>query len=359
MAFTDYTIAELTPEALAAVLRRRPGWEALTVTTVESQPVGTGQMASSYRLTLGYAGDSGSAPDTLIAKISSTDETSWQMAVATGAYEREVRYYQHLSGLAATRTPECYFAEIADDRCGFALLLEDMGPADTIDQISGCTADQADLALGQAAALHGSSWAHAALRDNDWLPAQGAWAKLADAIPHITPMLLDRFGAHLRPEHIPVVEQLGDHVSAWLETLTEHRSLWHGDCRLDNLLFGAQAGATPIAVVDWQSVASGPGVIDVSYFLGNSMTEDHRAEHERELVGEYHRRLLSHGVQGYSADRCWLEYRAHAVFGLMLTVPVSLGVQATERGDKMFAAMATRAAAQILENESYTALKCL
>lgn len=39
------------------------------------------------------------------------------------------------------------------------------------------------------------------------------------------------------------------------------------------------------------------------------------------------------------------------------TAPIR--VQATERRDEMFAAMATRSAAQILENESYTALKCL
>ncbi|CAJ1499120.1 oxidoreductase family protein [[Mycobacterium] burgundiense] len=359
MAFTDYTLAELTPESLTTTLRRRPDWASVTVTEVDATPVGTGQMANSYRLTLTYADDTDVAPATMIAKISSTDETSRQMAIATGAYQREVFYYQHLSGLCAARAPESYFAEIADDRCGFILLLEDMGPAEMVDQITGCSADQADLALTQAAALHGSSWAHPALREHEWLPGQQAWTQLGGSIPQITGMWLERFGNHLDPEHVSVVQQLGDHVPAWLATLGEHRCLWHGDFRLDNLLFAAQGGATPIAVVDWQSVAAAPGIIDVSYFIGNSMTEADRAEHERDLVTEYHRRLLSYGVEGYSADKCWLEYQAHALYGLVLTIPVSLGVQATDRGDKMFAAMASRAAEQIRANDSYSAIKAL
>lgn len=359
MAFTDYTLAELTAQTLTTMLRQRPHWASVTVTDLQAEPVGTGQMANSYRVTPTYTEGADTAPITFIAKISSTDETSRALAISTGAYQREVFYYQHLAGLSAARAPECYFAEIADDRCGFILLLEDMGPAQMVDQITGCSADQADLALGQAAALHGSTWAHPKLREHGWLPSQQEWSQLGGTIPQVTGMWLERFGNHLQPEHISIVEQLGDHFPAWLATLGEHRCLWHGDFRLDNLLFAAQGGATPIAVVDWQSVAAAPGIIDVSYFLGNSLTETDRAEHERDLVTEYHRRLLSHGVQGYSAQQCWLEYQAHSLYGLVLTVPVSLGVQTTERGDKMFAAMASRAAEQIRANNGYSAIKAL
>lgn len=52
----------------------------------------------------------------------------------------------------------CTGAEFAVDDVSFIALLEDLGPAGTLEQIGGCTADQASLALGQAAALHGSSW---------------------------------------------------------------------------------------------------------------------------------------------------------------------------------------------------------
>jgi hypothetical protein len=50
---------------------------------------------------------------------------------------------------------------------------------------------------------------------------------------------------------------------------------------------------------------------------------------------------------------------SHALFGLVLTIPVSLGVEQTDRGDAMFGTMARRAADQILSNESYSALAAI
>ena len=359
MPFTDYRVTELTPENVTAMLRSQPRWRDVVVADVDCAPVGTGQMANSYRLKLTYAQSTEDAPSTVVAKISSTDPASRQLAAASAAYQREVFFYQRLAGVAQIRTPQCYFAEIADDLLGFILLLEDMGPAQMVDQLTGCTPDQADLALAQAALLHGPSWAHSCLREQKWLPVVDLWHSLAGSIPHITGVWLDRFAAHLRPEHVPVVEKLPPQIDRWLKTVGDFRSLWHGDFRLDNMLFDAQDGRTPIAVVDWQSTSTGPGIADVSYFLGNSMIEDDRAKYERELLGEYHRRLVANGVENYSAAQCWLEYRAHALYGLILTIPVSLGVETTERGDKMFAAMADRAAHQIVVNDSYAALQAL
>jgi aminoglycoside/choline kinase family phosphotransferase len=351
------TIAELTPEHLTAMLQTSlPGARDIAVTAVDAEPVGTGQMANSYRLRLSYANAGECGPRTVIAKLSSTNPTSQQMAASTGAYLREVRFYQQLTALTAVRAPRCYFAEISDDQLSFVLLLEDMGPAKMVEQLGGCTADEAALSLEQAAALHGPSWQHPNLPAHDWLPVESVWNALGQSIPHIATAWLDRFGAGLAAEQVAVVQRLGAEVPRWLSTLTDHRTLWHGDFRLDNLLFNAQGGGVPIAVVDWQSVAAAPGIIDVSYFLGNSLPTEARLTHERELVAEYHRQLLSYGVPNYSAKQCWDEYRAHAVYGLVLTIPVSMGVQRTERGDRMFAAMARRAADQLIALDSFAAL---
>jgi aminoglycoside/choline kinase family phosphotransferase len=354
MTIATRTVAQLTPEDLTVMLRA--SLPEITVTAVEAQPVGTGQMADSYRLSLTYADADKRGPRTVIAKLSSTDRASQQMAASTGAYLREVRFYQQLSALAAARAPRCHFAEISNDKLAFVLLLEDMGPAKMVDQLGGCSADEAALALEQAAALHGPSWHHRELHAHDWLPVESVWSALGQSIPQIAVAWLERFGSHLAAEHVAVVERLGAEVPRWLATLADHRTLWHGDFRLDNLLFEAQGGAVPIAVVDWQSVAAAPGIIDVSYFMGNSLTTEARLAHERDLVAQYHQQLLSYGVANYSAQQCWDEYRAHALYGLVLTIPVSMGVQRTDRGDEMFAAMARRAADQIIALESFAAL---
>lgn len=354
----ENTVESLTPQRLTAMLRNSGRFPDVTVGEVTASPIGTGQMAASYRLELGYASSVPDAPACVVAKVASTDEASRQMAAATGAYRREVLFYQQLAEQVRTRTPECLYADIAEDGVSFVALLEDLGPAKTVEQIGGCTADQAALALGQAAALHGSSWQQGYLAE-EWLPAEPVWDMLGSAIPAVAAPWLDRFGAYLDPEHIVAVNRLADEVGAWLATLRHHRTLWHGDFRLDNLLFDAQGGAVPVAVVDWQSVAAAPGVIDVSYFLGTSMTQAEREKHERDLVAEYHEQLSSYGVANYSLEECWQEYRAHALFALVLTIPVSMGVQATERGDAMFGAMARRAADQIIANDSFEALRTL
>jgi aminoglycoside/choline kinase family phosphotransferase len=355
---TAYTAESITAQSVTSMLQASGRFPGATVEDLVISPIGTGQMAASYRLELRYATPSGDAPATVVAKVASTDEASRQMAAATAAYPREVSFYQRLANRVETRTPDCFYADIADDGVSFVVLLEDLGPATTLEQIGGCTADQASLALGQAAALHGSSWRRDYLGE-DWLPAEPVWGMLGAAIPEVTAPWLDRFGEYLDAEHVSAVTSLAADVGTWLETLRNHRTLWHGDFRLDNLLFDARGGSVPVAVVDWQSVATAPGVIDVSYFLGNSMTEADRAVHERDLVTEYHDRLIAYGVQNYSFEECWREYRAHALFGLVLTIPVSMSVQTTERGDAMFGAMARRAAEQIIANDSFEALRSL
>lgn len=354
----EYTAESLTPESVTSMLRASGRYGDIVVSDLTASPIGTGQMAASYRLELTYARPVEHAPASVVAKVASFDEASRQMAAATAAYRREVSFYHRLSGQIATRTPECFYADIADDDVSFIALLEDLGPANTLDQLTGCGADHAALAIGQAAALHGSSWHRDYLREQ-WLPVESVWNMLGAAIPQVIAPWLERFGDYLDTEHVSAVTQLAVDVGTWLETLGNHRTLWHGDFRLDNLLFDARDGAVPVAVIDWQSVAAAPGIIDVSYFLGNSMVEGDRAKHERDLVTEYYALLKSYGVENYSFDECWREYQAHAVFGLVLTIPVSMSVQITERGDAMFGVMARRAADQIIANDSFLALRSL
>ncbi len=352
---TTSRLATLTEDRLTELLRAagKLGPDA-SVTAVASKPIGTGQMAESHRLTLDVT--SGNGPLSVVAKLPSTNETSLQMAANTGAYLREVRFYQEVASAIDVRSPRCDHAAIDDDGIGFELLLEDMGPAVAIDQIVGCDLDRAELVVDQAAKLAASSWDIGALRDKDWLPGTFIWQGLAGLLPAVTEAFLDRYAGYLEPEHVEVVRALPEHAGAWLATLEQPRCLWHGDFRLDNMLFDCQGGAVDVAIVDWQSLMLGPAGVDLAYFLGTSLSADVRAEHERALVDRYHRGLAEHGVTGYSADDAWTDYRRQSLVGLMLTVPVSVGVQQTERGDAMFGTMAQRGAAQVLANDTFAAL---
>lgn len=81
-----------------------------------------------------------------------------------------------------------------------------------------------------------------------------------------------------RPEaDIAEAAKLNDHLDAWKAIFTAPQCLWHSDLRADNLLFDAQDGTVPVAVLDWQGVGYGAGTIDVAYFLATSLTTEDSA----------------------------------------------------------------------------------
>ena len=144
-------IESLTPERLSSWLSASIG--EVSIASMTTKAVGTGQMASSYRLDLTYADRRpADAPDSVILKVSSQDESSRQMAAAASAYLREVRFYQKLAPVAGARVPRCYHADISSSAMDFVLVMEDMGPARSIDQLGGCSVDQAALAVAQGLA---------------------------------------------------------------------------------------------------------------------------------------------------------------------------------------------------------------
>lgn len=340
----------LDASAITAALRtsrRIVDVDALEVESVAFEAIGAGQMASSQRLSLTYRQAMVGAPTSVVAKFPSADSASLAMAAASNAYLREVNFYRDLAPDLGDAVPACISASMGDEPTEFLLLLEDLAPARAVDQRAGCTVDQAASVLAVAADLHGCFWGRATA---PWLPVKDVWRGMVAQIPVLVDPWLERFGGYLDPELIDIVTQLGDGASNWLATLDDHRTIWHGDLRLDNVLFEARGGTSDVVVFDWQSAASGPGITDVSYFLGTSLETDVRREAERGLVEEYHRRLISHeATRGYQFEECWLDYCVQSIYSLILVVPVSMGVESTERGDSMFGAMAARAARQMLD----------
>ena len=97
-----------------------------------------------------------------------------------------------------------------------------------------------------------------------------------------------------------------------------------------------------MTVVDWQSITVGSPLNDVAYFLGAGLEPSRRVKFEKELVGGYFRSLQESGVDQFSWNDCWELYRQGVFAGFAVTVVASMLVQQTERGDKMFTAMAKR-----------------
>ena len=316
------------------------------VAAVDSQPVGTGQMADSHRLTIEYA--RGEGPATVVVKVPAGGMLS-RAAGSAGGYRNEVRYYKDLDPTVAITAPRCFHAAVTEDSSAFVLVLEDLAPGRQGDQIVGCSIGRAGLAVENLAGLHGPRWCDESLRDLDWLgrPTPEGTAFAAALLADSTARFNLRYADRLADGDAATLTAFADHAAAWLDGRSERFGLVHGDYRLDNLLFGTDAGGYPVATVDWQTISIGLPARDLAYFLGNGLTVDDRRTHELGLVERYHDALCSYGVTGYTLETCWDDYRFGHFQGPWTTVLGAMHVEQTDRGDHMFMAMASRCCAAI------------
>ncbi|MHB8438356.1 MAG: phosphotransferase, partial [Acidimicrobiales bacterium] len=321
------------------------------VESIDIEPVGTGQMADSFRLHLHYgAGDWG--PATIVGKFTAADEQSRTTGVSMRTSEVEVRFYQQLAGVLPIRTPHCHHADVDPATARFVLLLEDVAPARQGDQVTGCTVDEAASALEEMAKLHAPRWGDPDLAGLEWLNRRNE--EQLDLLESIYPLFfagfVDRYGDGLAPPIADVGEEFFPHIGDYLRAVAPLRTVQHADFRVDNLLFGGADGR--VVVVDWQTVTLGPGAADLAYFLGGSLPVEIRRTHEADLVRHYLDQLVAGGVEGYGFDELWEDYRRYAYSGLVMAVGAAMMVERTGRGDAMFLAMAERAAAHAEDMES-------
>jgi hypothetical protein len=349
------TLDELDASWLQAALGTAP------VEAFSTEPIGTGQMSESHRVTLSYAGagagGTGAAsgreagarpgPATIVLKLAARDTASRATGVGLGIYAREVRFYDELAPRIGGPLPSCALALFDESEGWFTLLLEDAAGARPGDQIAGCSVAQARLAMHALARLHAPVLGDPALAGSDWLnrPSPVNQALVAQLLPGF----LERYGERVAPEHAALSERFVERLDAWLADRRGPQGLVHGDFRLDNLLFGEPGSARPLTVVDWQTVGWGGALADAAYFLGGGLLAEERARHERDLLGEYHEALLAQGVEGLSWDTCWEEYRRHTFAGVLMAIIAPMLVERTERGDEMFMAMLARHARHVLE----------
>jgi aminoglycoside/choline kinase family phosphotransferase len=345
-------IDALDPATLTDLLHKSSLTAGATVSSVERRQVGTGQVASCWELALRLDGHAD--PITIVAKVSSDDETSRATAAMLGLYEREVRFYEHLASTVVIRTPQCYASSFDKTTGDFVLLLESMSPVGEADQLAGLPLARAELALRELAGLHGPHWGSPTLKGADVVrddpAAEGDGAALL--IPSLFDAFLERHGAALSDEARGVVEWLKPRLATYFAGRDGPKTLIHGDYRTDNLLFDGRDGEVPLAVVDWQMAAHGSGAHDVAYLLTTSLDPQVRRDHERELLAGYLARLVDLGVADYDAAALHADYAWHAFQGIVMLVCAAVIVERTDRGDDMFLTMIERAATAVEDLDS-------
>jgi len=333
------SIEAVTPAWLTEML-------GIVVAEVTAEPVGTGQIGRSYRLTIGYQDPAADAPPSLVVKFAGGDEAARRRV--SMAFRNETGFYAQLAATVDVLTPRCVHCALSDDALGFTLLLEDLTPARPGVQLDGCSPEQAKGAVRNLARLHAPRWNDPALLELDFLaPTTAARAEyLAGLVTQATTEFAGRFADELHALDLATLHSVDERVGAWLLARPAPFSLVHGDYRLDNLMF--PPAGDPIAL-DWQTVTVGPPARDLGYFLGTALPVPDRRAAERALVEEYRAGLAARGVRDYSLDDCFDDYRLGLFQGPFIAVLGSM-TATTDRSrdaDAMFLSLVTRSCAAI------------
>ncbi|MGV9826465.1 phosphotransferase family protein [Gordonia sp. NPDC003429] len=332
-------IRGLTPAWITQLLRSH-GHD-VEIDDVTAEPIGTGQMASSYRLHLRYCAPT-PLPGTMVAKLATGPEA--QREFGSGAFRNEVRFYRELAHTFRVPVPRCHAALSSASGAEFVLLLEDIAEAAQGDQIAGCSASRVrDVAIA-AAGLHGPRWNDAGLLADYPLPTDEDRALMESVTEPMADVFRSRF--ELTALESATVDWLVRDAGAWLIAPIEHFALIHGDLRVDNVLFGPDDAVT---VIDWQTITTGHPMRDIAFLVSTSLTTDDRRINERAIVADYHRALTDFGVDSsaYGLDQCWQDYVTSLIQAPLIIVFGCAAAQPTERGDAMFRVMLQRAAAAV------------
>ena len=254
------------------------------------------------------------------------------------------------------RSPRLFYGAWEDRSQRFVLVLEDLAGMRSGDHFAGATPDQARRAVRALARLHGRYW-----NDVGQPRLSGAFDTSSPRMRPLVQILylaflvptLKHFGHCFSAEMRRVAEAYGPRVAAHVGGIAASapRTFIHGDYRLDNLFFGAEAD--DVALIDWQVSGLACGLYDVAYFLGASVTTEVRREIERDALQEYTDIVVETAgkrAQGFTFDECWRLYRSHMLGRLLISIFVCGGLDVSDEQPRALAESGLRRTLAAIED---------
>lgn len=181
----------------------------------------------------------------------------------------------------------------------------------------------AELLKEEYSWLRGSSWISGKDEDS-WQASQGMirtmWGKYTAGDDY------DDGGDDESIQWDPLVRQILEKAMdgiSWESQLqrlntSSHFCLVHGDFWPGNIMISKDNNATTtendgvrdLRLLDWEMVGLGSGPQDLGQYIISNMDPSERRECEERLVRNYYQKLVRHlGVQNFSWEDCWSEYK--------------------------------------------------
>jgi hypothetical protein len=312
---------------------------------------GSGFMGDVIRLTAHL--DNGDSVDSIILKLPTAGDNR-KVGQSLGVYEREIRFYRDFQPLMPIRTPRMIYAAMEESMAPetgliiiklinklpiglmwriflflnwlgskvtkrYARLIEDLGHLRPGDQVTGCSPEDAKIALMAMAQMQATFLNNRLLSETPWIIPLELTVNLSQQVfRQALPAYLKQYAESLSNGAKQTLHWLDENGIKLMKLLARQPStLNHGDFRLDNLFF--DDSANEIVLCDWQTPLSGPLGIDLAYFLSASLTTENQSEIDNLLKFHLHQ-LNSLGVQIDAATLTW-QYQAAMLVILLRVIP--------------------------------------
>jgi len=346
------TVNEINKEWLNSVLTEA-GFPEKKIDDLQLDVIGEGSgfMGDVIRLTVSFEGMD--TIESVIVKIP-TATNNRKAGQSMGVYEREIRFYKEFRARMPIRTPAYRYSAMDESidpekglavlrfinrlpmwlmwavfrlatwfggrtDLGYVLMIEDLGHLRRGDQVAGCTAADAQMALSSMAKMQGEFWQSEVLEQTPWIIPLALSIKLSQLVFRAAmPGYREENREQLSEKDNMVLEWLNNNGITLMNRLAqEPQTLVHGDFRLDNLFFDDKT--SEIVLCDWQTPLSGPVGLDLAYFLSASLTQESEDSLD-DLLTFYRSELKKEGIV-ISAEKLNWQYEASMLMILLRVIP--------------------------------------
>jgi thiamine kinase-like enzyme len=288
------TFDQITPEWLTTVLKQNGSLLTGRVTNIK-QVRDPNPMAYNVTLHVVYSEDAqGTYPADLFFKQNRNTE--------------EARFYRHIaSTLHDVAVLTCYDVQYNDSNSHLLLQYVE-GTHFTAPDALPMPLLYNEMIVDALADLHFQFWDRPRLSLDIGTLAPDVPASMFDRVSQHFPAFVDYLGERLSSRRRSHYEKILASYPQYRPS-TSPKTLVHGDAHWGNFLYPHDPAAHKLYMIDWAVWNINFGVGDLAYNIALQCYPERRTRIEQPLIRRYHDRLLKLGVQDYSWERCWEDYR--------------------------------------------------
>jgi hypothetical protein len=289
---------------------------------------GRGNWSTSASLKVRYVDVSqGALPQRLFLKMVNTDLEDEYFGPS------EVAYYTHdYAGVAGVPLVRCHNAAYSEEKQRYHVLLDDLSETH-VEAAENTPTLEYGLALAEGLAVMHARWWGAQRLAEAGTPIHSAnhIRRFVEIAEPGAGRIINRFSDGLEPHWPDAIRALyAKHPQAIIERTRDANgfTLIHGDVGHNNILV-PRDGDRPIYIIDRQpfdwSLTTWLGVYDLAYAIVLDWEVETRRRYEVQILRCYHDQLVKNGVQDYSWERLFDDYRLSVAMGVYIATEYCRG----------------------------------